>query len=102
MIPARSPANRSAQSGLMVLHTNEHVFYKSSLSLHAVFQCLTLNANNLYFKCDRKKFCKSFLNTNSFILVQMQHTTVNVKYSPSIMIIGPSQSFQLIQSSLHE
>ena len=43
-----------------------------------------------------------FLNTNSFILVQMEHTIVNVKQSPSIMIIGPSQSYQLIQSSLHE
>ena len=32
----------------------------------------------------------------------MERTIINVKESPSIMIIGSSQYYQLIQSSLHE
>lgn len=76
MIPALSPANRSMQSGLMGLHQLTYIH----LSLHAVFQLLTLHANNLYFSADReKKSGKLFLNTNSFILVQMGHTIANVR-----------------------
>lgn len=89
-------------NGAALINIYSANFTKSARS----FSIFSFDVNVLYFRSGRgrkkKEPGKLFLNTNSFILVQMEHTIVNVKESPSIMVIGSSQSYQLIQSSLHE